>query len=161
MDVIKSTRHAKICGNFGEATVLYWLSKYEFECALVDHTGIDIIARNPRTQEIMGISVKSRCRTPKTEHDSVTIPNDSFTKAEAACEAFGCDAPYSAIVVDAGDMIRAFILSMNHLRECFPQGKSGVNWKMTDEYLKRYAADPEIKIFVFKTQTTRWWEDAK
>lgn len=32
---------------------------------------------------------------------------------------------------------------------------------MTDEYLKRYAADPEIKTFEFKTQTTRWWEDAK
>ncbi len=32
----------------GEPLVLYWLSKYGLECALVDHTGIDIIVRNPR-----------------------------------------------------------------------------------------------------------------
>src|SRR5437667_9320111 len=110
MNVIKSTRHAKITGNFGEAMVLYWLSKYGFECALVDHTGIDIIARNPHTQEIMGISVKSRSRKEGTEQAYITIPNDNFTKAKAACAAFGC-VPYFAIVIDAGEIIRAFILS--------------------------------------------------
>src|ERR1051326_6079977 len=105
MNVIKSTRHAKITGDFGEKMVLYWLSKYGFECALVDHTGIDIIARNPHTQEIMGISVKSRSRTKKAEQDYITIPNDNFIKVATACTAFGC-APYFAIVVDAGDTIR-------------------------------------------------------
>lgn len=55
--ISKSTRHAKITGDFGETLVLYWLSKYGFECAPVDHTGIDIIARNPHTQEVLGISV--------------------------------------------------------------------------------------------------------
>jgi hypothetical protein len=160
MNVIKSTRHARITGDFGEKMVLYWLSKYGFECALVDHTGIDIIANNPHPpHERMGISVKSRTRTTKTEQDSITIPNDNFEKAEAACSAFGC-VPYFAIVVDAGETIRAFILSKCHLLECFPQGKTAMYWKMTDEYLKRYAADPEIKTFEFKTQTSRWWEDA-
>ena len=47
MRVNKSSRHTKITGDFGETLVLYWLSKYGFECAPVDHTGIDIIARNP------------------------------------------------------------------------------------------------------------------
>ena len=93
MKINKSTRHAKITGDFGEAFVLYWLSKYGFECALVDHTGIDIIARNPHTQEVMGISVKSRSRNEGTENDSISIPNDNFAKAEAACAAFGC-VPY-------------------------------------------------------------------
>lgn len=156
LQITKSTRHAKICGNFGEATVLYWLSKYGFECALVDHTGIDIIARSPHSKEIMGISVKSRCRTEKTEQDYITIPNDNFTKAEAACNAFGC-VPYFAIVVDAGDTIRAFILPMSHLLECFPRGKQSAGWKMTDTHLSRYADDPAIKTFEFKTQTNRWW----
>jgi len=62
MEVIKSSRHSKIRGDFAESLILYWLSKYGFECALVDHTGIDIIARNPHTNEVMGISVKSRSR---------------------------------------------------------------------------------------------------
>jgi hypothetical protein len=160
MNVTKATRHAKICGNFGEVTILYWLSKYGFESAIVDHTGIDIIARNPHPpHEIMGISVKSRTRTTKTEHDYITIPNDNFTKVEAACKAFGC-VPYFAFVVDAGETIRAFVLSLCHLLEYFPQGKTAVYWKMTDEYVKRYAADKEIKTFEFKTQTPCWWEDA-
>ena len=160
LSVTKTTRHAKICGNFGEVTILYWLSKYGFEFAIVDHTGIDITARNPHSpHEIMGISVKSRTRTTKTEQDSITIPNDKFEKAKAACSAFGC-VPYFAIVVDAGETIRAFILSVCHLLAYFPQGKTAVYWKMTDEYLKRYAAGPGIKTFEFKTQTTRWWEDA-
>jgi hypothetical protein len=104
----------------------------------------------------MGVSVKSRCRTEKTGQDYITIPNDNFAKAEAACKAFGC-APYFGIVVDAGETIRAFILSMDHLLECAPKRKLAAGWKMTDNDLRRYAEDPAIKTFEFKTRTTRWW----
>ena len=45
--ISKSSRHSKITGNFAEHFVLYWLSKYGFECAYVDHVGIDLIANNP------------------------------------------------------------------------------------------------------------------
>ncbi len=156
MKINKSTRHAKIAGEFGEAIVLYWLSKYGFECAFVDHTGIDIIARNPHTEEVIGISVKSRTRSEGTEEEYVSIPNDNFTKAEAACKAFGC-VPYFAIVVDAGDVIRGYILSMAHLLRLFPKGKTASGWKMSKSYIERYSQDPEIKSFVLKTQTTKWW----
>ena len=60
----KSSRHAKIAGDFGEALVLYWLSRSGFECARVDHTGIDLIAKRPRSDELLGISVKTRSRVP-------------------------------------------------------------------------------------------------
>lgn len=156
MKISKSTRHAKITGDFGEALVLYWLSKYGFECAPVDHTGIDIIARNPHTQEIMGISVKSRSRPEGLEEEYVSIPNDNFDKAKAACAAFGCT-PYFAIVVDAGDTIRGFIVPMSRLLGLFPKGKRGSGWKMTPSYLKQYGEDPEIKMFGFKTNTAKWW----
>lgn len=59
MDITKSSRHSKIAGDFSESLVLYWLSKFRFECASVDNTGIDLIARNPYNGELMGISVKS------------------------------------------------------------------------------------------------------
>lgn len=156
MKINKSTRHAKITGDFGEAVVLYWLSKYGFECAPIDHTGIDIIARNPHTNEVMGISVKSRSRTERLEAEYVSIRNDSFNKAEVACEAFGC-VPYFAVVVDAGDAIRVFILAMKRLLELFPKGKTGTGWKMSERYRKQYAADGEIMTFEFKTNTTKWW----
>jgi Holliday junction resolvase-like predicted endonuclease len=160
MKINKSTRHAKITGDFGEAVVLYWLSKYGFECAPVDHTGIDIIARNPHTQEVMGVSVKSRSRTEGSEDEYVSIPNDNFDKAGAACKAFGCK-PYFAVVVDGGDTIRAFILPMGHLLSLFPKGKTGTGWKMKDRYLKQYEDDPEIMCFEFKARTTRWWTPNK
>lgn len=155
----KSTRHAKITGDFGEALVLYWLSKYSFECARIDHTGIDLIARNPHTQELMGVSVKSRSRAVGTERSGLRIPADNFEKARDACEAFSC-APHFAIVVDAGTTIRGFLLSMEHLLALHPVAGSGTSWKMGEKHLSRYAADPEIKTFELQTATPRWWSPA-
>ena len=111
----KRTRHSKITGDFAEALVLYWLSRDGSECARVDHTGIDLIARNPHTRELLGVSVKSRSRYVGTESVSVNLPRKGFDKAREACKAFGC-IPYYAIVVDAAaDVIRCFLLSLTHL----------------------------------------------
>jgi Holliday junction resolvase-like predicted endonuclease len=137
MRVVKSSRHSKVTGDFGEALVLYWLSKHGFACARVDHTGIDLIARNPHTDELMGISVKSRSRNPGKEKTYLRIPLDNLTKVREACEAFGC-VPYFAIVVDAADLIRAFILSMEHLLRLFPPTATSVGWKMTPKHLAAY-----------------------
>ncbi len=156
MDIIKSSRHSKIAGDFGEALVLYWLSKHGFECARVDHTGIDLIARNPHTRDIMGISIKSRTRSSGGESESVTIPHDDFAKVEAACSAFGCT-PYFAIVVDAGEVIRVFITSLEHLVHLHPRKSSGSFWKMSRAHLAEYSDDPEIMAFELHTDTKRWW----
>lgn len=156
MEINKSSRHSKITGNFAESLILYWLSKYGFECALVDHTGIDIIARNPHTHEVMGVSVKSRCRNKGTEDMHLSITNDNFEKARAACKAFGC-VPYFAIVVDAADKIRAFILPMEKLLAMFPERETTSNWKMRTRNLADYAANPDIMSLEFASQTTRWW----
>jgi hypothetical protein len=160
MDIVKSTRHAKITGDFAEALVLYWLSKYGFECARVDHTGIDLIARNPHANEVLGISVKSRCRIGGTEAECVSIPADNFEKATAACKAFGC-VPYFAIVVDAADSIRGFILPMSRLLTLCPPRDRGSYWKMSPGFLKQCANDSEIRIFEFQTRTSNWWEPAQ
>lgn len=81
-DVAKSSRHSKITGDFAEALVLYWLSRDAFECARVDHTGIDLLARNHHTGELMGISVKSRSRYRGTETDSVSLVTADFKKID-------------------------------------------------------------------------------
>jgi Holliday junction resolvase-like predicted endonuclease len=148
--------HRKITGDFGENLVLYWLSKYGFECARVDHTGIDLIARNKKTNEVMGISVKSRCRNTGTEGTFVSIKKDNFSKAEIACRAFGC-IPYFAIVVDEGEEIKMFILSMEHLLQLFPIRKTTSAWKMTDKYIENYMKDPKIQKVIFKHKTIKWW----
>ena len=133
MKIKKSSRHSKITGNFAENLVLYWLSKYNFECANIDHTGIDIIARNPRTKEIMGISVKSRSRKEGTEGGYLGISNDNFVKIKKACNAFGC-VPYCAFVIDEADKIYCFILSMGKLLKMFPKGETLVAWKMDKKH---------------------------
>jgi len=156
MDILKSSRHAKITGDLGEALVLYWLSKHGFECAPVDHTGIDLIARNPKTTELMGISVKSRSRSAGTGREHVSIPNPNFTKAAAACEAFGC-VPYFAIVVDADDTIRAYVLTMQHLLEIHPRGKTASAWAMHQTALEAYEADAAIIQFELHSSTPCWW----
>src|SRR5437870_5145344 len=105
----KSTRHSKLTGDFGESLVLYWLSRHGFECALVDHTGIDIIATSPDSKQRLGISVKSRSRNPGTETTGVSIHKADLDKAKRACQAFGCQL-YLAIVVDGADIVRTFLL---------------------------------------------------
>jgi hypothetical protein len=62
MEITKGNRFAKIIGNFGESAVCNWLSRSGFDVALVDHTGIDIVAYRPVTGERLGISVKARTR---------------------------------------------------------------------------------------------------
>jgi len=157
MRINKSTRHSKITGDFSENLILYWLSKYGFECANIDHTGIDIIAHNPKTREVMGISVKSRSRNKGTEETSVSISNDNFNKIIRASKAFNC-VPYFAIVVDEKDKIYAFITSMKHLLELFPKGKRTCEWKMGRKYVQNYYNDPKIMIFEFNYRTHNWWK---
>lgn len=157
MKIKKSSRHSKITGNFAENLVLYWLSKYNFECANVDHTGIDIIAKNPHTKELMGISVKSRSRKEGTEGGYLGIGNDNFDKIEKACKSFSC-IPYFAFVIDEEEKIYCFILSMERLLKLFPKGETLVAWKMDKKHLEEYYKDPEIKIFELKHKTHSWWK---
>lgn len=156
MKVAKSSRHSKITGDFAERLVLYWLSKYGFECAFVDHIGLDIIARNPHTTELMGISVKSRSRNTGKEGTYVSIPNDNLAKLDEACRAFDC-VPYFAVIVDEADSMTGFILSRAHLVEVCPPGKGVMSWKMNKAALAKYESDNEIKIFRFVTSTINWW----
>lgn len=156
VQITKSSRHSKITGDFAESMVLYWLSKYGFECAKVDHTGIDIIDRNPKRKELMGISVKSRSRNIGKEGQYVSIPKNNFDKARNACKAFDC-VPYFTIQVDEADTIWIFITSMKHLLEMYPIGQRVSGWKMTENHIKQYLKDPEIKIIKMKYQTRSWW----
>jgi len=156
MKINKSSRHSKITGNFAEGLVLYWLSKYGFECANIDHTGIDILARNPNKNEIMGISVKSRSRNEGTEGTYVSIPNENFDKAKRACKSFNC-IPYFAIVVDEECKIRVFLLSMEELLKIHPPRNRVSAWTMGKKRIKEYYSNPNIKIFEFSYKTHRWW----
>ena len=156
LTIAKSSRHPKITGDFGETLVTYCLSKYGFECGRFDHIGIDIVAANPYTHEIMGISVKSRSRSKGAESESLLIKRKSLQTAREACAPFGW-VPYFAIVVDADSFVRCFVLSMEHLESMFPAHVVTLNWKMGRVHIARYYQDPDILIFELHTATVRWW----
>lgn len=158
-DTLKSrgSRHSKITGDFGEALVLYWLSRDAFECARIDHVGIDLLARNPHTGKLMGISVKSRSRFRKNATASVSVNAADFDKIKDACRVFDCD-PYFAIVVDGVDWIRVFLTSMDHFISKAKPGKGKVHWEMTEKKTNEYRADDQIMSVEFKIVPGRWWE---
>jgi hypothetical protein len=152
----KSSRHHAIAGRFGENLVLYWLSKYGFECAYIDHTGIDVIAVNKKSKERLGISVKSRTRDAKTAHTTVNIKQADLVKIDKACAAFSCK-PYFAIIVDHSSTIQCFIVSKEHLLVLCPPGRRYISWKTTDNAVNRCKIDPKIKWLEFSTHTGCWW----
>jgi len=157
MEILKSSRHSKITGDFAERLILYWLSKYGFECAYVDHVGLDIIARNPHNGEVMGISVKSRSRITGREDSSLNVSNEHVEKLQTACKAFNCQ-PYFALVIDARDSITVYILRTAHLLKLCPPGKVISSWSMTKAWQAKYISDPEIHTFHFSTRTGNWWQ---
>lgn len=147
----KSSRHSKITGNFGESLILYWLSKRGFECADVDHTGIDLIARRPSSDEVLGISVKCRSRNEGTEDTGVNLLHYHDEKIESACRAFQC-VPYIAVVVDQGECVRGYLTKLDHLRMEYP----GQSWRMSPTMIQRYRADANIDYFELRSAGGNW-----
>ena len=147
----KSSRHSKITGNFGEAIILYWLSKRGFECANVDHIGIDLIARRPSSDEILGISVKCRSRTETSDEAGVNLLHSNDKKIKDACSAFGC-VPYVAVVVDQGSTVRGYLTTLLHARTQYP----GQSWRMSPNMTKQYETDPLVEWFGLANQAGDW-----
>jgi Holliday junction resolvase-like predicted endonuclease len=161
IDADRSSNHAKITGNFGERLVLYWLSKHGFECAYVDHVGIDIIANNPDTRELMGISVKSRSKARSTiVNETVNIPNTHFGKIEKACRDFRC-APYIAVVVDkerskSDPSIFTYIVPLKIFRALSHSNEHTTYWSMTPKKMKTYESNRNIRWFKFVITKGNW-----
>lgn len=147
----KSSRHSKITGDFGEALVLYWLSKRGFECARVDHTGIDLIARRPRSNEVLGISVKSRSRNEGKESQGINLRRGQYHKIESACHAFRCK-PYIAVVADQGKLVRAFLVPLKFARSLAPGGQ----WSMTPVRIAEYKQHRCVESFELESRDGDW-----
>ena len=147
----KSSRHSKITGNLGKAMILYWLSKRGFECAHVDRAGINLIARRPSSEEVLGISVKCRSRSEAGDEAGVNLLHADDERIEDACRAFGC-VPYVAVVVDQGDTVRGYLTPLHHARTEYP----GQSWQMTTLMARRYEIDPNIEWFELVNRAGNW-----
>jgi Holliday junction resolvase-like predicted endonuclease len=158
----KSSRHTKIIGHFGEYLVCNWLSRSGFEVSVVDHTGIDLIAYNPRTRQRLGITVKSRTRSQGTETGSVYLLREAKSdrqKLSNACTSFCCD-PWIAVYAECENHADLFLTSLaNYDKRYKVDGKAVDGWAMTGKHSFKYASDPEVKHVRIEFKAEHWWSD--
>lgn len=162
MGIEKSSRHPYIIGKFGEYLLVNWLSRTGFEVSLVDHTGLDVVAYNPKTERRLGITVKSRTRNIGTEKTQVNIfsyrkgKNDR-QKLLDACKAFGCE-PWIAIYVETSQYAELYLTSLCNYDEKYKlaEGRALDTWKMSPKYKAQYDTDIEVKHIRADFQQDNW-----
>lgn len=162
MEIIKSTRHQRIIGKFGENLICNWLSRSGFETTIVNHTGIDIIAYNPHTKQRLGITVKSRTRDKGTEHTPVNILSYQKGKNDRqklldACESFACE-PWMAVYVETLESADVYLTSLKNYDEKYRgrAGKAIDDWKMRDKDKEQYKKDLGIKHIRIEFNISKW-----
>ena len=162
MDITKSTRHQRIIGDYGEMLICNWLSRSGFEVTVVDHTGIDIVAYNPKTEERLGITVKSRTRNVGTERTSVSIFYSGKVKRDRekvreACKAFACE-PWIGIYVETANSADVYLTSLkNYDSKYRKKGGTLDDWKMNEKHRESYASDPNVKHIHIAFNARHWW----
>ncbi len=145
-DIIKSTRHQKIIGNYGESLICNWLSRSNYEVSVIDHTGIDIIGYNRKTGARLGITVKSRTRLRGTEKTSITIfkDNKSEKKVKDACKAFACE-PWIGIYMEAAKEADIYLTSLKNYNSKYRKlGNTTGEWKMSGGFKEKYEKDSNV-----------------
>ncbi len=154
-----STRHKKIAGDFGEILTLYLLSKYGFETAKIDHTGIDILAFDKKNKKRLGISVKTRTRSEKLPDAGVGVRGEEYNKIKNACEFFEAE-PWISFVVDKPieNKIFCFLMSLETLNKYYPKFRKnkGYSWSMRNTRIDKYKADNDIFFVEFSYRNDRW-----
>ena len=162
MKIQKGSRHQKIIGDCGENIICNWLSRSGFEVVIADHTGLDIIAFNPSTEERFGITVKSRTRISGTEEDDVNIfsyqkGKDDRQKLLDSCKAFGCE-PWIAVYVETSKNAHIYLTSLKNYDEKYRKiGNAIDTFKMKEKYKAIYRNDPDVKYIKIEFQTDNWF----
>lgn len=151
MQIEKSSRHQHIIGKFGEYMLCNWLSRSGFEVAVVDHTGLDLVAFNPKNKQRLGITVKSRTRNIGKETTHVNIfsyregKNDRQRLIDA-CHVFGCE-PWIAVYVETLQSADLYLTSLENYDNKY-RGKAGRaidTWGMSSKHRVLYEVDKEVK----------------
>ncbi len=158
MKIIKSSTHSKIVGDFGEHLVCNWLSRSGFEVSIVDHTGIDLVAYDPRDKKRLGITVKSRTRLRRLETRSVNLfRRDERAKLTDACEAFACE-PWIAVYVETEQAADLYLTSLKNYEATYGRAATVIaGFQMTDKLKQRYASDPQVKDVHMKFSSRNWF----
>ena len=146
-------RHSRIAGDFGEALVLYWLSRSGYEVCRLDHTGIDLLAYHRKTRRRLGISVKSRTRLPGTERGAVYVRAKEFPRIAAACRAYAAE-PFLGVVLDRVGKIEMHLMSLATAKRVNRRrrGKT-LYFKVGSLQIRRYGASRDYHGLLLRDET--------
>lgn len=158
----KSSRHQHIIGRFGEYMLCNWLSRSGFEVAIVDHTGLDLVAFNPKTKQRLGITVKSRTRNIGKEATNVFIfsyregKNDR-QRLRDACGFFGCE-PWIAVYVETLQSADLYLTSLENYDAKYRgrTDRATDSWGMSSKLQALYDADKEVKHIRADFNQSEW-----
>ncbi len=158
MKIEKGSRHSKIVGDFGEHLVCNWMSRSGFEVSIVDHTGIDLVAYDPRDKKRLGITVKSRTRLPGTETTIVNVfRRDERAKLTDACEAFACE-PWIGIYVETRQAADLYLSSLKHYEAAYGSAATVIaGFQMTDKLRQKYSSDLQVKHVHIEFSSQNWF----
>ncbi|MGA2902424.1 MAG: hypothetical protein ABSD98_01225 [Candidatus Korobacteraceae bacterium] len=152
----------EVVGNFGEYLVCKWLCHTGFDVSIVDHTGMDIVAYYPPTEQRLGITVKSRLRTDGATTEGVYVfreAKEDRRKLLEACKAFGCE-PWIAVYVEHGDGADLFLTSLdNYDGKYRSTEKRAIDvWGMTQKHIVAYEKDSEVRYIHMDFRRHHWWQ---
>lgn len=163
MEIEKGTRHQKVIGAFGEWLVCNWLSRSGFGVAVVDHTGIDLIAYHHTSGQRLGITVKSRTRTSGREATAVNLMRNvgvgsDRQKLLAACDAFACE-PWIGVYVETARSADLYLISLAHYDAEYRNGPSAKvsTWRMDARVRQEYERDPLVRHIRPDFTPSFWW----
>lgn len=156
----KSSRHSKIIGDTGELLICNWLSRYGFEVAVVDHTGIDIVAYHSKSGRRLGITVKSRARNAPNSKGQIHIfhktEGDDRLKVEEACKAFACD-PWIGIYVESEIDAHIYLTSLVNYDKKYKRENVWQSWHMDDKSQDEYVKDTKVRHIHMKIDKKWDW----
>jgi hypothetical protein len=161
-EIVRSSRHSKIIGNFGESLLCNWLSRSGFEVVIVDHTGMDVIAYHTKTRRRLGITVKSRTRAKGRERSSVNIFSNwesdrDRQKLRRACCAFDCE-PWIAVYVETTSYADLYLVSLKQYDRKYRGSRNRAldTWKMGPGYKLKYERDREVRHIRIDFSNISW-----
>jgi hypothetical protein len=128
----------------------------------LDHTGLDVIAYNPKTERRLGITVKSRTRNVGKETEHVNIMSyrqgkEDRKKLLDACQTFASE-PWIAIYVETHDYADLFLTSLENYDKKYAgkEGRVYDTWNMSPKHLAIYESDKEVKHIRANFDRKRW-----
>ena len=138
---------------FLEAFLFYWFSENGFKCARVERNGIDFLAKNVKTGELLGIAV----RGATAPGQRVSVPREELEDARTACTGFDATPSFAFASFDTEETW-IFVVRGDRLESMTGSGTNGIDWSFSEAAMDEYLRDPAIMSVRVNHKAWRWWQ---